>query len=305
MLNRRILRIKAFKAIYSYAENPDMSLKDTESLLEQSCEAARDLYLYMLAIIGPLTREAKNRIEAAGRKFTKSDEELHPNLKFTNNRIATILDSDPDFAKLIHKKKFSWDQNDVILRHLYETIRERKYFKDYLDSGKDSLTEDAALWRKIFENEFEDNEELAPILEDMSILWNDDLAYSLICCCNTIDSLGKGNSWELPPLYRSDMDKSGSKESDKLFVSRLVRAAYAGFSKYSDLIAENTPKWDMNRICVTDRALIICGLAEGDTFPNISEKITINEYVEISKYYSTPESRGFVNGLLDKLINKH
>lgn len=304
MLNRRILRIKAFKAIYSYAENPGMSLKDAETLLEQSCEATRDLYLYMLSITGPLTIEARNRIEAAGRKFNRSEDEIHPNLKFTENRIATIFEEDPDFNKLIHRKKFSWDQNDVLLRHLYEKIRERKYFRDYLESGRDCLAEDASLWRKIYEHEFEDNKALEPILEDMSILWNDDLSYALIWCCNTMDSLGKGETWNLPPLYRSEMDPTGSKESDKLFVTKLLRTAYNGFGRYYDMIAENTHKWDRNRICVTDLALIICGLAEAEAFPEIAGKVTINEYVEISKYYSTPESRGFVNGLLDKLINK-
>lgn len=304
MLNRRILRIKAFKAIYSYAENPGMSLKDAETLLEQSCEATRDLYLYMLSITGPLTIEARNRIEAAGRKFNRSEDEIHPNLKFTENRIATIFEEDPDFNKLIHRKKFYWDQNDVLLRHLYEKIRERKYFRDYLESGRDCLAEDASLWRKIYEHEFEDNKALEPILEDMSILWNDDLSYALIWCCNTMDSLGKGETWNLPPLYRSEMDPTGSKESDKLFVTKLLRTAYNGFGRYYDMIAENTHKWDRNRICVTDLALIICGLAEAEAFPEIAGKVTINEYVEISKYYSTPESRGFVNGLLDKLINK-
>ena len=304
MLNRRILRIKAFKTIYSYAENPGMSLKDAETLLEQSCEATRDLYLYMLSITGPLTMEARNRIEAAGRKFNRSEDEIHPNLKFTENRIATIFEEDPDFNKLIHRKKFSWDQNDVLLRHLYEKIRERKYFRDYLESGRDCLAEDASLWRKIYEHEFEDNKALEPILEDMSILWNDDLSYALIWCCNTMDSLGKGETWNLPPLYRSEMDPTGSKESDKLFVTKLLRTAYNGFGRYYDMIAENTHKWDRNRICVTDLALIICGLAEAEAFPEIAGKVTINEYVEISKYYSTPESRGFVNGLLDKLINK-
>ena len=295
MLNRRILRIKAFKAVYSYAENPGMSLKETESLLEQSCEATRDLYLFLLSIVCPLTEEARTRIEAAGRKFKKTSEEENPNLKFTQNKIAQLLSADPDFTKIISRKKLSWDQYDVLLRHLYDSIRESKYFKDYMSNPTCSLEEDAALWKKIFQNEFEDNEELDPILEDLSILWNDDLSYALILCCQTLDSLGKGEPWTLLPLYKSD---------DNVFVTKLLRSAYNGFTKYYDLIAENTPKWDKNRICVTDLSLIVCGLAERAAFPEISEKVTINEYVEISKFYSTPESRSFVNGLLDKLIKQ-
>ena len=123
MLNRRILRIKAFKAVYSRVENPAMSLKDIEFELEQSCEATRDLYLRLLALAGPLTMEALSRIEAARSKFNPSAEELNPNLKFVQNALARVLDEDPDFCKLVKKKKISWENDDVFLRHLYEGVR--------------------------------------------------------------------------------------------------------------------------------------------------------------------------------------
>ncbi len=305
MLNRRILRIKAFKAIYSYAENPGMTLKDTQALLDMSSESTRDLYLFMLSIVAPLTGEASSRIEAARSKFNPTAEELNPNLKFVQNRIAPLLAQDPDFTKLIAKKKMSWEQYDVLLRHLYETIRCRKYFKDYLESGESSLAEDTRLWTRIFEREFEDNAELAEILEDLSIYWNDDLAYALSWCCRTLRSLGDGDRWELPPLYQSELKSSDGFTSDKAFVTSLVAKAYANFETYYKAVAERTPKWDKDRLCTTDLCLIVCGLAEAEAFPAMPTKVIINEYVEISKYYSTPESRSFVNGVLDKIINKH
>lgn len=304
MLNRRILRIQAFKAIYSYAENPAMTLGEAESRLDRSCEATRDLYLYMLSIIGPLTAEASSRIEAARAKFNPTDEERNPNLKFVNNAIAPIFAQDPDFTKLISKKKFSWDQNDVLLRKLYEKIREREYFKNYMASGENSLEEDAALWIKIFSREFEDNAELWEILEDRNIDWTDNLPYALIWCNRTLDEIGRGARWNLPALYQSDLPGNAGKESDKAFVTNLLRKAFLRFNDYYQMVSDCTPKWDKNRICVTDLALIVCGLAEAEAFPLMPSKIIINEYVEISKFYSTPESRAFVNGVLDKLINK-
>lgn len=304
MLNRRILRIKAFKAVYSYAENPGMSLKDLEAYLDESCESTRDLYLFLLSLVGPLTAEAKARIEASRSKFNPTEEELHPNLKFTENRIAKILAEDPDFCKLISRKKMSWDQYDVLLRRLYETVRERKYFKDYLESGEGSLEEDARLWARIFERELEDNDDLWAILEDLSMFWTDDLPYALIWCCKTFQALGTGERWSLLPLYQSDLKGNETHQSDKVFVTGIIRKAYANYDKYYQAVAECTPKWDKNRICATDLSLIICGLAEAEAFPQIGYRTTINEYVEISKFYSTPESRSFVNGLLDKLINK-
>lgn len=305
MLNRRILRIKAFKAIYSFTENQSAGLKELEAQLDRSLESTRDLYLFLLSCVQPLTNEAISRIEAARGKFNPTEEELHPNMKFTTNLIAPLLDGDPDLQKLLQKKKFSWDQYDVLLRHLYESIRSKDYFVDYLNNGSaNTLKEDAELWVKIFENEFEDNAELESILEDLSIWWNDDLSYSLSWCCRTMDQLAKGKPWNLPPLFMSDLDKSGSKDSDKAFVVKLLRAAVNGFDRYISEIAAITPKWDRSRICVTDLALIVCGMAEAEAFDNIAPKVTINEYVEISKFYSTPESRAFVNGILDKLINK-
>ena len=110
MLNRRILRIKVFKTLYCYAENPGMTLKEAEAQLEIACESTRDLYLFLLALAGPLTGEARARIEAARAKFNPTAEERNPKLKFVENRIAPLLGQDPDFSKIISRKKFSWDQ---------------------------------------------------------------------------------------------------------------------------------------------------------------------------------------------------
>ena len=301
MLNRRILRIKAFKAIYSRTENSAMTVKEGESQLELSCEATRDLYLFLLALPEALTLEAQRRIEAAKGKFNPSEEELHPNMKFAQNKIAPLLSQDPDFTKIIQKKKLSWEQYDVLLRHLYDTLRTREYYNAYMSSTDCSVKEDAGLWINIFANELEDNAELEAILEDLSIWWNDDLAYALSWCCRTMESLGKGERWNLPPLYMSELSEKA--ESDKVFVAKLLRTAFANFDSYVDRIAAITPKWDRSRICTTDLALIVAGLAENDAFPSQGSAIIINEYVEISKYYSTPESRAFVNGILDRLIN--
>ena len=305
MLNRRILRIKAFKTIYCYAENHGMTLKEAEALLDISCESTRDLYLFLLALTGPLTDEARTRIEAARAKFNPTEEERHPNLKFVGNRIAPILREDPDFTKLVAKKKLSWDQYDMLLRRLYERIRDRKYFKDYLSSGEDSLEEDARLWVRIYERELEDNDDLSDILEDLSIHWNDDLGYALGWCCRTVWALGEGETWRLPPLYQSELPGNERLENDRRFVVNLLRTAYVNFDAFCAAVAELTPKWTRDRLCTTDLALIACGMAEARMSPEVSPRIIINEYVEISKYYSTPESSGFVNGLLDKLINQH
>jgi len=302
MLNRRILRIKAFKVLYSYAENPSMSLKEARAQLELSCKATRSLYLFMLAIIPALTEEARARIEAARHKFNPTEEEKHPNLKFVENALAPILAEDPDFQKAVSREKLSWEQYDALLRKMFDSIRSKPYYERYMASPERSLSADVKLFTRIYEEEFVDNADLEDILEDLSIYWNDDLAYALTCCCRTLESFAAGERWSLPPLFLSDMAGHEGMDSDRAFVENLLRAAYSGYGKYFDKIAEAVPKWDRDRLFIIDIVLIICGLAEAKTFPEIPVKVTINEYVDISKYYSTPKSRSFVNGTLDGII---
>ena len=304
MLNRRILRIKAFKVLYSNVLAGTGSLAEAQVQLEQSCEAARDLYLYMMGIISPLTRLAREKLEIAKTKFNPTEEEMHPNMKFADNALAKIMDGDPDFQKLFAKKKFSWDQYDLFLKKVLNSIFTKKYYADYMAATESSLKADCKLFVKIFEEEFVDSDELAQILEDMSIWWNDDLAYSLTWCCHSVEAIGKGERWELPALYQSDMKKGADVESDKLFVTRLLQASYAKYPELSALVYENVEGWDKDRLFLPDVVLIVMGLAEAEAFPTIPVKVSINEYVEISKYYGTQKSRSFVNGLLDKLMQK-
>ena len=304
MLNRRILRIKAFKTVYALAENPEMTQTEALDQLEASCQATRDLYLFMLALVPALTDQAKTRIEAARAKFHPTEEEKHPNMKFAENSIAPLLSEDTDFRKLVEKKKLGWDQYDAFLWHLYDAVKASSYYADYMASGERSVASDAKFWISFFENELVDNKELEDILESLSIWWNDDLAYALTYCCRAMDDFAAGKRWALPELYLSQLPGQEGKDSDRDFVVGIVRKAVAAYKTSVEEVAKLTPKWDINRICTTDLALIVTGMAESAAFPSIAPKIIMNEYVEISKFYSTPESKAFVNGLLDKLINK-
>ena len=302
MLNRRILRIKAFKVLYSNAIAENMSLAQAQSQLDVACEATRDLYTYMLGIVSPLTKIARERIESAKTKFNPTEEELNPNVKFAENALAKLLDADVDFQKILSKKKLSWDQYDIFLKKVMNSIASKDYFAEYMASETSSLKEDCRLFTRIFEEEFVDSEDLERILEDKSIYWNDDLAYALTWCCKTLKSFEKGESWKLLPLYQSELISGPEVESDKAFVRKLLQSAFAGYDRYFSMISESVTGWEKERLFSTDVALIVMGLAEASSFPTIPVKVTINEYVEISKFYGTQKSRSFVNGLLDRLI---
>lgn len=304
MLNRRILRIKAFKILYSSVLSGDMTLAQAEARLEQSCEATRDLYIYMLGIVSPLTRIARERIEAAKTKFNPTEEEKNPNMKFAENALARLLDEDVDFQKVFAKKKFSWDQYDLLLKKIMTSVSSKDYFVEYMASHEASLAEDCRLFTRIFEEEFVDSEELERILEDKSLYWNDDLAYALTWCCKTFKGFARGEGWSLIPLYQSEMLKGEGVESDKAFVRKLLQASFAGYERYSAMVADSVTGWEKDRLFSTDVVLIVMGLAEIATFSTIPVKVSINEYVEISKFYGTPKSRAFVNGLLDRLVQQ-
>ena len=306
MLNRRILRVKAFKILYSYAENRDMTLKEALSALDMSCEATRDLYVYLLSIVVPLTAEAARQAEALRLKFNPTEEELHPNLKFVRNGLAPLLESDPDFRKYLERRKLSWDQEDALLHRLYGKIKSRPYFTAYLNDPDVSLAGDIRLFKKIFETEFEEDDELWQILEDRSIFWADELSYVLSFIIRNLDEIARTGRWNLPPLYQSEILSAQGRqvESDRQFVQRLLTVSFGRFAEYDEKVAGSVRGWDRERLFTTDTVLIAMGLAEAETFPEIPVRVTINEYVEISKYYSTPKSRSFVNGLLDRLIRE-
>lgn len=304
MLNRRILRLKAFKVLYGSVLSDNMSISQAQSQLEMSCEATRDLYVYMLGIVSPLTRLAQERIDAARSKFNPTEEELNPNTKFADNALAKLLDADVDFQKVFKKKKFDWEQYDVFLKKILTSIQSKDYYMAYMTSGKSSLAEDCRLFTRIYEEEFVDSDELEQILEDRSLYWSDDLAYSLTWCCKTLKTLAKGGSWSQLPLYQSEMMEGEDVESDLAFVRKLMQSSYASYERFADMVSESVSGWEKDRLFLTDVVLIVMGLAEATSFPAIPVKVTINEYVEISKFYGTPKSRSFVNGLLDRLILK-
>lgn len=313
MLNRRILRIKVFKTLYSSVITGDsqtpVSVSDALAAFEESCESTRDLYLFMLGIVSPLTSLAAERIAAARNKIHPTEQDLNPNTKFADNALAKLLDSDVDFKKIYAKKKFSWSQYDIFLKKILNNISAKEYFKQYMESSDRSLAGDCKLFTRIFEEEFVDDEELEQILEDMSIYWNDDLAYSLTYCCRTFSLLAKGGTWRLPPLYQSDMIMQSDRpspdvESDKVFSQKLLRYAIDSYPEYSAMVAGAVSGWEKDRLVTTDLCLVVCGLCEAVHFPSIPVRVSLNEYIEISKYYGTPKSGTFVNGILDRLIQK-
>lgn len=294
MLNRRLIRIKAFKTLFSYensgAGHPDAAVKE----LLLSCEKSRDLYFFLLNIAGPVVEVARERIDVGLHKFHPTEEEANPNYKFVNNRFAALILDDPEVGRICQKKHLVWGEYDVFIKKLFASIQASDYYREYMASGEDSFEEDCRLWQRIYEEEFEDNEMLEPMLEDLSVYWIDDVAYVLNVIIRNIDETIRTRRIAKPEVFQ--------KEDDREFAVKLLEESIAGYDEYVELISSNLSNWEPDRLVSTDIALIVMGLAEAVTFPSIPVKVTINEYVEISKFYSTPNSRSFVNGMLDRLV---
>jgi len=306
MLNRRILRIKAFKELFAIEMSPSRSLKDALAQLDAAAESTRDLYVFMMASIPAITGVAKERLAILEKKINKTDQEKNPNRKFADNSLATSLENDPDFTKIFSsrftKKGVSWGAFDLILKKIFASIQTKEYFDEYMSSQDNSLATDCRLFIRIFEEEFTQREDLSSALEDINIYWNDDLPYSLSWCCRSLETMSKGLPWRLPELYISS--SKSSMEDDEKFVHKLLSEAYTNYDKYFEAVSAVVPNWDEDRLVGTDIALIITALAEIVHFPTIPVNVSINEYVEISKYFGTPKSSQFVNGLLDTLSKK-
>lgn len=296
MLSRRLIRIKAFKTLFAYEGSGSDNVDAAQKNLVESCEKVRDLYYFMLNISSSLIRVAEDKIAAGMRKFRPTEEEANPNLKFVRNRFAALLSDDPEFGRICARRGLLWGEYEPFVRRVYNSLITKEYYQNYMNSGEDSFEEDCQLFSCIFQDEFEDNEELLSILEDLSLLWIDDLDYVLNAVIAGIDETRRRKRIFHPSAFL--------KEDDKEFALRLLTESILRYDEYFGLMSERLANWKSDRIVATDAALIVMGVTEAVVFPTIPVKVTINEYVEIAKYYSTPNSRIFVNGILDKIIQE-
>ena len=296
MLSRRLIRVKVFKILFGRIIAGSDSLIGAENELVASCEKTLDLYCMMLQLPIALKKVAEERIEIGLKKFQPTPEEANPNRKFVENGFVQILENDLKFLKLCEGKGLLWRDYETFVKRLYATISARDYFKEYMANEQRSIKEDAELFRNIYEQELEDNEMLEDIIEETSLFWMDDLGYVLNTILKNMGTIVKKNSVDIPEVFQN--------EDDKTYAKKLLTQSLVKYDEYTKLIAEHVSNWDKERLVATDLALIVMGITEAVTFETIPLKVTINEFVDISKYYSTANSRIFVNGLLDKMLQK-
>ncbi len=297
MINRVLIRLKVVQIVYAYYKNSGKSLKAAEDEVFFSLSKAYDLYSYMLLLMVGVTHYAADRISFSSMKVRPTESDINPNLKFVNNRFIAQLEKNEQLTKFSEKSKLNWVDNSDFLRRLLDKIEESDIYKDYMSSETSSYEEDKELWRKIYKNFVFDNEELDSLLEDISLYWNDDKFIVDTFVLKTIKRFSeKEGGQQLLPEYKDVADME--------FARSLFRNAVTNAELYREMMSANSKNWDMSRLAFMDVVIMQVALAEATTFDDIPLSVTLNEYVEIAKHYSTAKSGSFVNGLLDTITKK-
>ena len=297
MINRVLIRLKIVQIVYAYYQNGGKNLDTAEKELFFSLSKAYDLYNYLLLLMVEVTKQANKRLNAAKNKLIPTKEELFPNTKFVENRFIAQLEVNKQLLEFSNNQKKTWENEADFVKSLCDKILESDIYKEYMASETSSYEEDRELWRKLYKNIIFNNVELDQVLEDQSLYWNDDKEIVDTFVLKTIKRFDEKNGakQELLPEFKD--------EEDQDFARRLFRRTILNADYYRHLISENTKNWDLDRVAFMDVVIMQIALAEILSFPNIPVSVSLNEYVEIAKLYSTPKSGGFINGTLDGIVN--
>lgn len=298
MINRELIRLKVVQIVYAYYQNDGKNIDTAEKELFFSLSKAYDLYNYLLLLMVEINRIAVRAVETAQSRYERIHEGLPPSRKFIDNRFILQLEENKQLLDFRENQKKNWTDEEEFVRSLYKQIIESDYYNEYMASAESSYAEDRELWRKIYKNVIFNNVRLDSLLEDMSLYWNDDKYIVDTFVLKTIKrfEVENGAEQDLLPEFKD--------EEDREFAHRLFRNTLLNADYYRKLVSDNTKNWEFNRIALMDLVIMQIALAEILTFPNIPLNVSLNEYVDIAKIYSTPRSGLYVNGLLDAISKK-
>lgn len=295
MISRRLIRIKIVQVLYAYVTGESSSLDKSDKELSTSIKKAYDLYHYVALLLVNIADYAAERIEIASNKILPDYKDLHPNVRFVNNKVITQLRNSEQFKDYIAKNKLSWHDYPELIKKLYSKVAESEYFNQYMNSDQVSYQADKKLVIDILTNELEGWEFLYQLIEEQSVYWNDDIEFVVSMFIKTIERFKESNhNQSLMPLYKNDEDRD--------FGKLLLRKTLLSLSEYRTLIEKYTKNWEVERIAILDVLIMTVALSEIMEFPGIPIKVTLNEYIDIARFYSTHKSNEFVNGILDKIV---
>jgi N utilization substance protein B len=298
MISRRLLRIKALMALYAFNRREDGNLTQAETELMFSISKSYDLYHYLLLLVLEIADIAGEKIDQALQKRMPSHEDLNPKRRFIDNQVIDQLRKNIEFKNYVSTKKLSWVNNSHVPRLLYNKMIVWEVYEEYMNSETVNYVSDKKFITRLITELFSNSEDLQTNLEEQSIYWNDDMEYISSMVEKTLKKFkaDSGEKTPLMPLFKNVEDEE--------FVKILFRKAILYSKKCSELIDKNTTNWEVDRIALMDILVMQLAITEILEFPEIPVKVTLNEYIEIAKYYCTSKSSTFVNGILDNIVKE-
>ncbi|MCX2837532.1 transcription antitermination protein NusB [Salinimicrobium sp. MT39] len=298
MLTRRHIRVKVMQSLYAYSQSENDNLKAEEKFLLKSMDEMYDLYLLLLDLIVEIKDHAEDYLEKSQQKHLPSEEDVDPNRKFVNNELIAQLKQNRSLnIELETRKLNNWKNDDEYVEILWAEIRNSDRYREYMTTRTSSFREDKEFVIAIFREIIAPNEKLYDYLEDKKITWVDDLPLVNTAIVKMLQKASEGKDQALTRLFKSSDDKD--------YAVELFRKTLLNDSSLAQEMEGKTPNWDKERIADLDTILIKMAICEFLKFPSIPVKVTINEYLEVAKEYSTPKSSIFINGVLDKLSKEY
>ena len=294
MLSRRILRVKVAKALYAHLKSGSDNLKASEKNLVESIDKAYDLYYLMMSLITEVANYAESRIELNKQKKLPTYEDLNPNRRFVDNAIIHLIANSDSVNDVLASRKLSWAQYQDAVKGVYNRLVETEMYKNYMSAQFNSFTNDKKFVEEFFQW-LENDEVMADVVTEMSLLWADDYGFALYLAMRTVQHT-KASHEEIKvlPKFKSDEDLEFAKT---LFVKSLVQ-----YEDNQEIVDHYSKNWDVERVVFMDSLIISIAIVELTHFESIPVKVTLDEWIDIAKYYSSPTSSNFVNGVLDKIV---
>ena len=299
MLNRRHLRIKVLQILYAFFQSKEIDVVKAQNELLLSVERMYDLYLYLLLTIPELKRAAETNNENRKNKLRPNESDLLPNLKWVENSLILKIEESKELNKVSSARKVNWlgVENQEIFRKMFLQVKDSETYFEFMENGLKDFEEDKKFALALFKNEIINSEFLHNYIEDKSIYWLDDIDLCCSMALKTLKTVVPDKEISILSLYKEDDD-------EKEFILNLCRNTIEMDVENEKLIEILAVNWEVDRIAKMDVLLLKMALVELQTCSNIPTKVTMNEYIEISKFYSTPKSNLFINGILDKAISQ-
>lgn len=294
MINRELIRTKVLQLTYAYYQNGNKNVDNAEKELLFSLSKAYDLYNYLLDLIVAINCEERRRVDIAAQRAAREGTQM-PSTKFVDNKFALQLEENNMLSEFLEDKKLNWEDNIEFIRKICQQIEQSEIYNEYMASSDSDYEADREVWRKLYRQLIQENEDLDYILEEKSLYWNDDKEIVDTFVLKTIKRFDPKNKakQELLPEYKDIEDKE--------FAQKLFRSTILNADQYQRMMSESTRNWDFSRLAYMDVVIMQIAIAEMLNFPAIPVSVTINEYVELAKLYSTPRSGGYINGMLDTI----